>query len=158
MGPIGWLVAHVGAEIFRRQWRGNHTGRKWLFISEWSDYKVWKIPLNGDSPPHAIHLDFLPDNFRITEQGTLLIAGQNADPVNVMTCRSRHVPCQAPFTVVEMNPITMDTHVLAPGRRCGFWRSNRGGSGGRLSLDQQLLRARSRPLRSQLTLCCLPAR
>jgi hypothetical protein len=113
MDPIGWLVAHVGAAIFRRRWRGNHTGRKWLFISEWSDYKVWKISLNGDSPPRAIHLDFLPDNLRLTEQGTLLIAGQNADPVNVMTCRSRHGPCQAPFTVVEMNPITMDTHVLA---------------------------------------------
>jgi hypothetical protein len=93
---------------------------KWLFINEWSDYKVWKISLNGDLPPRAIHLDFLPDNLRLTERGTLLIAGQNADPINVMTCRSRHVPCQAPFTVLEMDPITMETHVLARGGDADF--------------------------------------
>jgi len=86
---------------------------KWVFISEWSDYKIWKFALDGSVPPRSIHLNFLPDNLRLTDKGTILIAGQNADPINVMTCRGKHVPCQAPFTVLEMDPATMTTQVLA---------------------------------------------
>jgi hypothetical protein len=85
---------------------------KWVFISEWSDYKIWKFAMDGSVAPQSIHLNFLPDNLRLTEKGTILIAGQNADPINVMTCRGRHVPCQAPFTVLEMDPATMTTKVL----------------------------------------------
>jgi len=88
---------------------------KWLFISEWSDYKIWKFALDGSVSPQSIHLNFLPDNLRLTDKGSILIAGQNADPINVMTCRSKHVPCQAPFTVLEMDPATMTTKVLARG-------------------------------------------
>lgn len=88
---------------------------KWLFVSEWSAYRIWKIALDGSVPPRSIHLDFLPDNLRWTDKGKILIAGQNADPVNVMTCRSRHTPCQAGFTVLEMDPATMQTRVLAKG-------------------------------------------
>jgi hypothetical protein len=88
---------------------------KWAFISEWSDYKIWKFAMDGSEAPRSIHLNFLPDNLRLSDQGTILIAGQNADPINVMTCRSKHVPCQAPFTVLEMNPDTMATKVLARG-------------------------------------------
>jgi hypothetical protein len=88
---------------------------KWVFISEWSDYKIWKFAMDGSVPPQSIHLNFLPDNLRLTEKGTILIAGQNADPINVMTCLGKHVPCQAPFTVLEMDPATMTTHVLVHG-------------------------------------------
>ena len=88
---------------------------KWIFISEWSDYKIWKFAIDGSVPPQSIHLNFLPDNLRLTEKGTILIAGQNADPINVMTCLGKHVPCQAPFTVLEMDPATMATHVLVHG-------------------------------------------
>jgi hypothetical protein len=88
---------------------------KWVFISEWSDYKIWKFAMDGSVPPQSIHLNFLPDNLRLTEKGAILIAGQNADPINVMTCLGKHVPCQAPFTVLEMDPATMTTHVLVHG-------------------------------------------
>jgi len=88
---------------------------KWAFISEWSDYKIWKFAMDGSAPPQSIHLNFLPDNLRLTDKGAILIAGQNADPINVMTCRGKHVPCQAPFTVLEMDPVTMTTKVLARG-------------------------------------------
>jgi hypothetical protein len=88
---------------------------KWVLISEWSDYKIWRFAIDGSEPPRSIHLNFLPDNLRLADDGTILIAGQNADPINVMTCRGRHVSCQASFTVLEMNPATMDTKVLARG-------------------------------------------
>lgn len=88
---------------------------RWVFISEWSDYKIWKFALDGSLPPRSIHLNFLPDNLRLTDKDTILIAGQNADPINVMTCRGQHVPCQADFTVLEMDPDTMHTKVLVRG-------------------------------------------
>jgi hypothetical protein len=84
----------------------------WLFVSEWSDYKIWKFSLTGNTPPRSIHVNFLPDNLRLTDRGTILIAGQNADPINVMTCLRTHDPCQAPFTVLEMDPADMKTKVL----------------------------------------------
>lgn len=93
---------------------------KWLFISEWSDYKIWKFALDGSAAPKSIHLSFLPDNLRLTDSGTILIAGQNADPINVMTCRGKRVPCQAPFTVLEMDPATMTTQVLVRGGDADF--------------------------------------
>jgi hypothetical protein len=52
---------------------------KWV-ISEWSDCKIWKFALDGSVPPRSIHLNFLPDNLRLTDKGTSLIAGQNAAP------------------------------------------------------------------------------
>lgn len=88
---------------------------KWVFISEWSDYKIWKFAMDGSVPPRSIHLNFLPDNLRLTPKGMILIAGQNADPINVMTCLGGHAPCQAPFTVLEMDPTTMSTKVLVRG-------------------------------------------
>lgn len=93
---------------------------RWVFISEWSDYKIWKFALQGDASPRTVHLDFIPDNLRLTGRGTILIAGQNADPVNVMTCKRTHDPCQASFTVLEMDPDTMSTHVLARGGDANF--------------------------------------
>jgi len=106
---------------------------KWLFVSEWSDYKVWKLSLNENTPPQSVHLDFLPDNLRLTDRGTILIAGQNADPVNVMTCRTKHVPCQASFTVLEMDPASMETHVLVRGGGGDF-----GGATGAAIVDRFL--------------------
>ena len=117
---LKWTPAGGWSPISAQQLSGANGAEitpdgRWLFVSEWSDYKVWKFSLGDDTSPQSIHLDFLPDNLRLTERGTILIAGQNADPVNVMTCRSRHVSCQAPFTVLEMDPSTKDTHVLARG-------------------------------------------
>jgi len=107
-----WFSGANGAEIT--------PDGKFLFVSEWSDYKVWKLSLSDESSPTSIHLDFLPDNLRLTDRGTILIAGQNADPINVMTCRNRHTPCQSPFTVLEMDPATMATHMLARGGDADF--------------------------------------
>jgi hypothetical protein len=106
---------------------------KWVLISEWSDYKIWRFAMDGSEPPRSIHLNFLPDNLRLTDHGTILIAGQNADPINVMTCRGKHVPCQAPFTVLEMNPATMDTKVLARGGDDDF-----GGATGAAMIGREL--------------------
>jgi sugar lactone lactonase YvrE len=44
---------------------------KWLFINEWSDYKIWRYPLEGGEPPATIYLDFLPDNLRRTDKGSI---------------------------------------------------------------------------------------
>jgi hypothetical protein len=76
--------------------------------------------LEGGEPPATIHLEFLPDNLRRTDKGSILVAGQNADPVNVMTCKQTHVPCQAAFTILEMDPETLTTHVLARGGDLNF--------------------------------------
>jgi len=122
---LKWTPAGGWAPIVPQRFSGANglevtPDGKWFFVSEWSDYKIWKFALRGGDPPQTIHLDFLPDNLRLTDRGTILIAGQDADPVNVMTCRSRHVPCQSGYTVLEMDPDTMVTHTLLHGGDINF--------------------------------------
>ena len=122
---LKWTPAGGWSEIVPQKFSGANgveisPDGHWLFINEWSDYKVWRFPMDGNGPPKVIHLDFMPDNLRLSGRGTLLIAGQDADAINVMTCLRRHVPCQPGFTVLEMNPDTMQTTVLAKGGDADF--------------------------------------
>jgi hypothetical protein len=135
---LKWTPASDWSPVLPQRFSGANGAEttpdgRWLFVSEWSDYKVWKLSLDNDVPPQSIHLDFLPDNLRLTGRGTILIAGQNADPVNVMTCRTKHLPCQALFTVLEMDPATMETHVLVRGGGAEF-----GGATGAAIVDGYL--------------------
>jgi len=88
---------------------------RWLYVSEWSARRLWKFSLDGMSAPQSIVVDFLPDNLRWTEHGTLLLTGQNAIPANVFGCEARHVTCAMGFTVIEIDPNDLTSHLLLRG-------------------------------------------
>jgi hypothetical protein len=122
---LKWVPGAGWSEAVQQKFSGangvaiSRDGR-WLFVSEWSAYRVWRFALHDAAKPKSIHLDFLPDNLRLTDSGSVLIAGQNADPVDVMTCKSRRTPCPSGFTVVEMDPLTMSVRPLAHGGDATF--------------------------------------
>lgn len=105
----------------------------WLYVSEWSAQRLWKISMDGTQKSQHIRLAFLPDNLRWTPQGTLLLAGQNAKPSQVMGCDARHIACPEKFTVAEIDPVTLNTSILVRGGGCGF-----GGATGAAMVDGQL--------------------
>ena len=90
------------------------------------------FPANG-APAKSVAVDFLPDNLRWTDRGTLLLAGQNAGPQDVFGCEARHVACPLGFTVAEIDPMTLRIRVLVRGGDNGF-----GGGTGALEVGRDL--------------------
>ena len=102
------------------------------------------LPLKPKVTPKVANLNFLPDNLRWTERGTLLVAGQNASPERLFGCQARHGPCPLGFTVAELDPATLGVRVLVTGGDAAF-----GGATGALfvwarSLGRQLSRRHDR--------------
>ena len=60
---IMWTPAKGWSPVSAQQFSGANGAEitpdgKYLFVSEWSDYKVWKLSLNGEVAPRSIHLVF----------------------------------------------------------------------------------------------------
>lgn len=88
---------------------------EWLYVSEWSARKLWRLSLRGTSPATSVALDFLPDNLRWSNNGKLILAGQAAAAEQVFGCEARKIPCPMPFAVVEVDPETLRTRTLIRG-------------------------------------------
>ena len=110
----------------------SHDGR-WLYVSEWSAQRLWKISMDGREKPKSISVSFLPDNLRWAPQGTLLLAGQNAKPSQVFGCLAKHLACPEKFTLAEINPATLQVHILLLGGDESF-----GGATGAAIVNGQL--------------------
>lgn len=92
----------------------------WLYVSEWAARRLWAFPLKEQTHVKHIDLDFLPDNLRWTDHGTLLLAGQNAKPEELFGCQARHLPCPLKFTVVEIDPVSLQFRLLVQGGNSTF--------------------------------------
>lgn len=82
-----------------------------IIVSEWSAQRVWKLSLASDMMTH-INVDFLPDNLRWNDDGTLLLAGQIARPERVFGCESRGEACPLAFAVATLEPNAMRLNTL----------------------------------------------
>ncbi|WP_171474533.1 SMP-30/gluconolactonase/LRE family protein [Frigoriglobus tundricola] len=104
-----------------------------IFVSEWAARRLWSFSLTDKSAARSIDLEFLPDNLRWTERGTLLLAGQDARPEEVFGCEGRHAPCPLGFTVAEVVPERLSSRVLVRGGDGSF-----GGATGALLVGSDL--------------------
>ncbi|MBB3085575.1 SMP-30/gluconolactonase/LRE family protein [Geodermatophilus sabuli] len=83
-----------------------------LYTAETMKQRVVSIPTAGGDPTELAQMDFLPDNLRWTEAGTLLTTGQEYVPVTpeqVQACAVTgfDVPdsCIPGFDIVEIDPV-----------------------------------------------------
>lgn len=106
---------------------------EWLYVSEWAARKLWVFSLKTKAAPRNVDVDFLPDNLRWTDHGTLLLAGQNAAPEKLFGCQARREPCPLDFSVVEVNPRTLSVRFLMKGGDTTF-----GGASGALFVGKEL--------------------
>ena len=89
-----------------------HDGEA-VIVASWTARKMHRFPLgDSDVEPASIDVDFMPDNVRIGSDGRLLITGQDATPMTVISCAKKAENCTKGFSVVEIDPITMQAETL----------------------------------------------
>jgi hypothetical protein len=85
---------------------------KWLYFNWFFGRSVIRVARTGGGEPVTATVDFLPDNINYAPDGTLYVAGQNADPKQLMAgCPSGN--CPNATTIVKLDPVTMKTHLIA---------------------------------------------
>ena len=113
----GWSEA-PGTLLSANNGVGVSKDGKQLFVTSWGDGKL-HILSRGEIPHsrQAIDLPGLrPDNIRVLDDGTLLIAGQATQASAVFTC-ARQPVCTVGFKVLQFDPAssTMKTLLDEPG-------------------------------------------
>lgn len=88
---------------------------QFLFVAEWAVKKIWRIPLNGHGKRTSVSFDFLPDNLRWTDKGSLLITGQKATPENVFRCITDDAGRPVRYCTAELYPATLQYRVIIQG-------------------------------------------
>lgn len=72
-----------------------------LYVSSWSAQRLFVIE-RGHRVRREVILDFLPDNIRRDDDGTLLVAGQRARVQDIAACRG--AACPQPWVVARIEP------------------------------------------------------
>lgn len=87
-----------------------------LYVSEWANCRLWRFSLDDAIPESCIQLDFLTDNLRWTEKGTLLVTGQKSNPVTVFASHTLEPEATGnQFSVTEIDPVTLAANPLIVG-------------------------------------------
>lgn len=108
-----------------------------VFVAEWAARKVWRVPLDGGAP-RSVPTTFLPDNLRWSEDGTLLLAGQHAEPRDLFTCKSEGHACPMGYEVVSIDPATLATKPLLSGDGGSFRATGFGAATGALRVGDTI--------------------
>jgi hypothetical protein len=74
-----------------------------VYASAWSARKLVILSLDGQGR-HEIALDFMPDNVRRLEDGSLLVAGQRTQVQKIEACGAS--PCPQPWMIAHVDPRT----------------------------------------------------
>jgi len=98
--PNGLAVSRDGAQVFFAEWGGERLVRLSRDASG---------ALQRDIAPLPHH----PDNLTWTRRGHLLVAGQGGGIFDVLGCGAlERGTCDLPYSVVEIDPMTLETRVL----------------------------------------------
>lgn len=108
-----------------------------LFAAEWAARRIWRVPLDGGEA-RSVEVSFLPDNFRWTNDGRLLIAGQTSTPEQVFACEEQRRRCPMGFKVVTVDPMTLGIEPLIDADEDAFTRTGFGGATGALQVGEQI--------------------
>jgi hypothetical protein len=55
---------------------------KWLFVTDYGNKAVWRVPLDGAGTPTRVAVDFHPDNLRWAPDGKINVTGQYVELSN----------------------------------------------------------------------------
>ena len=83
-----------------------------IIVSEWAARRLWRLSRTG-AVQASVPVDFLPDNLRWADDGTLLLAGQASRPEAVFGCEARGEPCPLAYVVARVAPENLEvTHLV----------------------------------------------
>ena len=86
---------------------------RWLYVSEWSGSRLLRIATDGSVPPQITALPFLPDNLKLSPDGSLLLAAQLPPLRRIAECTDP--ACPAGWTIVRIDVDGMRQTVLSGG-------------------------------------------
>ena len=112
-GEEGWNEIEGSAACAPNGLEVSPDGRE-IYFTEWAAKRFVRLRLNpsGEATRDSIQLPHLPDNVTWTREGVLLIAGQQGELSEVIGCESGGGACAMPFSVVAVDPRTLESRVV----------------------------------------------
>jgi len=101
--PTGPISGPNGVEL--------SPNERWLYVAGWASGGIWAFDLNRPgSPARRLGVDFMPDNLRWADDGSLLAAGMRAEPGPTFDCAMNAQPsqrCATRWTVLSIDAARM---------------------------------------------------
>src|SRR6185369_2384777 len=86
-----------------------------IYVASWSSSAVFALTPDGKAPRRALRLDFLPDNLRWSDRGTILAVGHRTSIKAVRDCYiSPAERCTIPSAMAEIDPARMTVRCTRP--------------------------------------------
>jgi hypothetical protein len=88
---------------------------KQIYVASWTGAAVVALTPDGSAPPRTLRLDFLPDNLRWSDRGTILAVGHRATEAMVRDCfASPAAVCPTPSALSEIDPQPLTVRCTQP--------------------------------------------
>lgn len=83
----------------------------WLYVNGWASHEIVRLDLDHpDAPAQRLPVEFMPDNLRWAEDGSLIAAGVFSTPESTLECAGTHAdgtPCVTHWSAVSIDPTSM---------------------------------------------------
>lgn len=115
-----WTLEEEWSEVPESNFAGNNgivvsPDGEWIYLNAYTSKELHKIPVNDlDQPQSSVNFSFLPDNVRMSANGTLLVTGHDASPLTIVgLCNSTSIDvCPVKTVVSEVDPETMEQRII----------------------------------------------
>lgn len=97
----GWM--RIGPDLSGANGIAVSSDGATIIVSEWAARRLWRLSMTGEVKASA-NVDFLPDNLRWADDGSLLLAGQADRPEAVFGCEARGEACPLAYATVRVDP------------------------------------------------------
>ncbi len=108
-----------------------------IIVSEWAARRIWRLASTGAAEASA-GVDFLPDNLRWADDGTLLLAGQTARPEAVFGCEARGEACPLGYAAARVAPADLAVTPLLAVSHAEALAAGFGGATGALQVGPEI--------------------
>lgn len=89
---------------------------KHMFVASWGSEDIRRFDLQEESEPEIVDLEFMPDNLRWSDDGSLLLTGQFIDDFETFAAaRAGEGEPASGYSVVEIEPESFDVSEIASG-------------------------------------------
>ena len=82
---------------------------QWFYVTAWFGNTLTKISRNREPVEiETINLDFLPDNIRWSDDGSLIVAGHGESMKAFFSCAEKKDDCEPSSTIIKVDPETLE--------------------------------------------------
>jgi hypothetical protein len=131
----GWM--RIGPDLSGANGIAVSLDGKRIFVSEWAARRVWRLSVAGEIEA-CIDIEFLPDNLRWADDGSLLLAGQMAQPEALFGCEAGGGGCPLAYAAVRVAPADLQVTPILRISHSEALAAGFGGATGALQVGKEL--------------------